>query len=145
MLPDGFDWLIKSRSGVQPIFVEMESLDCVLTVKVLKALESATLRAQRPIKGLLFTNPQNPIGQCYPEEVIKGVINFCHERKIHFIADEIYALSAFSSSDIAEPVPFISTLQIDVEGMGCDLSRVHTIWSISKDLGSGGLRMVCSP
>jgi gliotoxin/aspirochlorine biosynthesis aminotransferase len=72
------------------------------------------------------------------------VLKFCDKHKIHFISDEIYAMSSFPSPDIPNPVPFVSALQLDVQGMGCDISRLHTIWSISKDLGSSGLRVVSS-
>lgn len=127
---------------MQPRFVKTQSLDRVFTSDVIEALEAAFSESTISIKGLLFTNPQNPLGQCYPESVIKDIIDFCNRKKIHFISDEIYALSRFSNMDTPDPVPFVSALQIDVEGMGCDSSHVHTIWSTSKDLGSSGLRMV---
>lgn len=145
LLVDGFDWLVESKSGVRPVFVGTKSLNSVLTCEVLEALESAIVSAPCHIRGLLFTNPQNPLGQCYPKAVMESIIKFCHEKRIHFIADEIYALSAFSTTDDVEALPFTSTLQLDIAGMKCDSSRVHTIWSVSKDFGSSGLRMVSFP
>ncbi|RYP47127.1 hypothetical protein DL768_006770 [Monosporascus sp. mg162] len=140
---NGFDWLLNVRSSVQPVFVPVENFDDVFTSKLIPALETAFIGSTWPIKGLLFTNPHNPFGQCYPEDIIVEVTKFCDRKKIHFISDEIYALSGFSNPEIKEPVPFVSALQLDVRGLGCDLSRVHTLWSISKDLGSSGLRMGC--
>ena len=127
---------------MHPVFVSVDSFDDVFTSKLIPALESALDRSPHPIKGLLFTNPHNPFGQCYPSTVIMDIIKFCDDKKIHFISDEIYAMSSFECPDVPEPVPFVSTLSLDVQGMGYDLRRVHTIWSLSKDLGSSGLRMV---
>ncbi|KAI0455771.1 putative ACC synthase [Xylaria acuta] len=140
---NGFDWLLNVRSSVKPVFVPIDSLGDVFTSKVIVALEDALSKSPIPIKGLLFTNPQNPLGQCYPTELIAGIVRFCVERKLHFISDEIYGMSIFPNPDIPHPVPFVSILNIDIQGMGCDLSRVHMIWSTSKDLGSSGLRVGC--
>lgn len=54
-------------------------------------------------------------------------------------------MSAFSVLEEPPLTAFVSALQLDIQCMGCDLSRVRTIWSISKDLGSNGLRMVGDP
>ncbi|KAI1824917.1 PLP-dependent transferase [Xylaria intraflava] len=140
---NGFDWLLNVRSGVKPVFAMLDSLDDALSSKVIGALEDAFSNSSIPIKGLLLTNPQNPLGQCYPKELIASIVKFCDEKKIHFISDEIYAMSSFPNPEIPNPLPFVSALQLDIRGMGCDLSRVHTIWSMSKDLGSSGLRVGC--
>ncbi|KAI0517010.1 1-aminocyclopropane-1-carboxylate synthase 7 [Xylaria bambusicola] len=140
---NGFNWLIGVRSGVKPIFVQLENLDDAISPKIILALEDALHKSIAPIKGLLLANPNNPLGTCYPEEVLKSIIRFCHEKKIHLISDEIYAMSGFENPDHPDPVPFVSLLQIDVKGMGCDLSRMHAVWSTSKDLGSSGLRVGC--
>lgn len=137
--------MISVKSGVQPIFVPLESFDDILTSKVVGALEAAFESSSRSIKGLLFTNPHNPFGQCYPKTAIEDIIKFCDRKKIHFISDEIYAMSSFVNPEVGDAVPFVSALQLDIEGIGCDLSRIHTIWSVSKDLGSSGLRMVHLP
>ncbi|KAI1317924.1 PLP-dependent transferase [Xylariaceae sp. FL0255] len=141
---NGFDWLLGVRAGVNPIFAPITQLEDSFTLKVVAALEKSFQDATCPVKGVLLTNPNNPLGQCYPREVIEGVICFCDERKIHFISDEIYAMSLFHNPDVSDPVPFLPLMQIDVQALGCDPSRVHTIWSISKDFGSSGLRMGCA-
>ncbi|KAI0468886.1 PLP-dependent transferase [Xylaria cf. heliscus] len=140
---NGFDWLLNVRSSVKPVFVLIDNLDDVFTSKVITALEDTWSKSLVPIKGLLLTNPQNPLGQCYPTELITSIVRFCDERNIHFISDEIYGMSIFPNEDIPNPVPFVSILNIDIKGMGFDLSRVHMIWSTSKDLGSSGLRVGC--
>ncbi|KAF2259677.1 1-aminocyclopropane-1-carboxylate synthase [Lojkania enalia] len=140
---NGFDWLLNVSAGVQPVFVPVPSFDDVFTDKLIPALENAFRESTKPIKGLLFTNPHNPFGKCYPRDIIKQIIKFCDQKKIHFISDELYALSRFEGEDLKEKVEFASALSVDVEGMECDASRVHVIWSTSKDLGSSGLRMGC--
>lgn len=139
---DGFDWLLNVRSGVQPVFTQLESFDDAFTPRLVQTLEKSIYESPHPIKGLLLTNPHNPFGKCYPKSLIIEILKFCSKHRIHFISDEIYALSRFSSPDIPTPEPFVSVLQLDVAALDCDLSHVHTIWSVSKDLGSSGLRMV---
>ncbi|KAJ3577056.1 hypothetical protein NPX13_g3504 [Xylaria arbuscula] len=141
---NGFDWLVNVRAGVHPIVARVSNLDDVFVPsKVLESLDLAFSQSSRPIKGLLFTNPQNPLGQCYSVEMLEKIIKFCDDRKIHFISDEIYAMSRFAAPDIPTPTPFVSALQLNIEGFFCDPSRVHVIWGLSKDLGSNGLRMGC--
>ncbi|KAH8160894.1 hypothetical protein CIB48_g7353 [Xylaria polymorpha] len=142
---NGFDWLLNVRSSVKPVFVPIDNLDDVFTSKVIASLEDTLSKSTIPIKGLLFTNPQNPLGQCYSTELITSIVRFCDEKKIHFISDEIYGMSIFPNPDIPNPVPFVSIMSIDIKAMGFDLSRVHMIWSISKDLGSSGLRVANKP
>ena len=93
----------------------------------------------------MLTNPHNPFGQCYPADVLLECVRFCCARAIHFVSDEVYAMSEFANS--AEPaVPFVSVLALDISTLvseeEVDRSRVHVLWSISKDFGSSGIRMV---
>merc|ERR1712224_227081 len=36
---------------------------------------------------LLLSHPQNPLGICYPPEVVKETIDWCRENEIHLISD----------------------------------------------------------
>ncbi|GAW14670.1 hypothetical protein ANO14919_040730 [Xylariales sp. No.14919] len=141
---DGFDWLVNVRADVHPVFAPVANLDDVfVSSEVLRSLENAFSRSPHPVKGLLFTNPHNPLGRCYSAETIEIVIKFCDEKNIHFISDEIYAMSEFTCTDIQTPTAFTSAMQLDIKSIKCDPSRVHVIWGLSKDLGSNGLRMGC--
>lgn len=139
---NGFDWLFGVRSGVQPVAVTVPFED-TFTRNLIPCLVDVLENSSRPIKGLVLTNPHNPFGQCYSRDIIEECIKFCNERKIHYISDEVYGVSQFSSDSFPNPVPFVSTLSIDVKALGCDSSRVHVVWSISKDFGSSGFRMGC--
>ena len=140
---DGFDFQFRVRSSVEPILVNVESFEETFTSSLIPALKSALTDSTRPVRALVLTNPHNPFGQSYPKEVLKQCIKFCHENKIHYISDEVYALSSFPNASMKNAPSFVSALTIDVVALGCDLQLVHTIWSLSKDFGSSGIRMVC--
>ena len=120
----------------------LASLELTLTEALLPKLEEAYANASRPIKALLLTNPHNPLSQCYPRSVLEDCIRFCKRRNIHYISDEVYALTSFRCEELPDPIPFVSALSLNISDLGCDLSRVHTIWSTSKDFGQSGVRMV---
>ncbi|POS71436.1 hypothetical protein DHEL01_v210172 [Diaporthe helianthi] len=141
---NGFDWLLSVRSGVVPVLVNVENLKDTFTTALIPRLAQALKESSRPIKALLLTNPHNPFGQCYPRAVIEKCIQFCQQHNIHYISDEVYGLSGFPSPTVKDPVPFTSALAVDIAGLGCDPWRVHVVWSMSKDFGSSGFRMVSS-
>lgn len=139
---DGFDWLFGVRSSVKIVAVETGNLQSTFTMDLISAMERAIDESDCPIKGIILTNPHNPLGQCYPEALLEECMRFCHKHGIHFITDEVYALSTFQTTDLTESVPFTSALSINVERLGCDRSKVHTVWSMSKDFGVSGFRLV---
>ncbi|TGO14495.1 hypothetical protein BTUL_0052g00330 [Botrytis tulipae] len=94
---------------------------------------------QSRIKALLMCNPHNPGDDTYSPETLLKLMDFCHEKQIHYISDEIGALSAFNTD--AEK-PFTSALSLVEEGKGIDRSRVHVMWGPSKDFGCAGMRVV---
>lgn len=139
---DAFDFIFHARCAVRPVLVSVGHVHQALTEALLPALDDAFNHATCPIKGVLLTNPNNPIGQCYPKSVIEGCLRFCQRRNIHFISDEIYALTRHVCPEIRDPTAHLSTLSVPVNDLGCDLSRVHLLWSTSKDFGQNGVRMV---
>lgn len=122
--------------------MNVDSIEETFTAGLIPKLEAAYQHSETPIKALVLTNPHNPFGQCYPRSVLEKCIEFCDKYKIQFVSDEVYAVSELANASSTNPVPFISALSIDVASLGCDPSRVHVIWSISKDFGSSGFRMV---
>ena len=67
---------------------------------------------------------------------------FCQKHHLHFVSDEVYALTSYENPDIPDPIPFVSALSLDVTALGVDPSLTHTVWSTSKDFGQSGVRMV---
>ncbi|TGO36010.1 hypothetical protein BHYA_0138g00230 [Botrytis hyacinthi] len=94
---------------------------------------------QSRIKALLICNPHNPGDDTYSPETLRKLMDFCHEKQIHYISDEIGALSAFNTDP---EKPFTSALGLVEEGKGINRSRVHVMWSPSKDFGCAGMRVV---
>lgn len=93
-------------------------------------LDHAVAGAGRPIKALLFTSPDNPLGTVASPEEISRVLAWADDRDLHVVFDEIYALSVFGErifTSCAELRPSLG-------------ERVHIVWAFSKDFGASGLR-----
>ena len=90
----------------------------------------------------MLSNPHNPLGRCFSREELVACLRFCEQKNIHFISDEVFGLMNFECSDVPSTEEFVSVLSLDVESLGYDLSRVHTIWSPSKVFALSGLRLV---
>lgn len=134
--------MFQARSSAIPILVTTSSLDSTLTEGLLPALEEAYLGASCTVRAVLLTNPHNPLGQCYPPNVIEGCMKFCKKHDLHLISDEVYALTLFDNREVKDCVRFRSALSFDLESLNCDPSHVHVFWSTSKDFGQSGFRMV---
>ncbi len=93
-------------------------------------LDRAFTAADRPVRALLFTTPNNPLGTVYSADEIRDVLDWAEQRRIHVIFDEIYALSVFGER------PFTSCASL-VPNLG---ERIHIVWAFSKDFGASGLR-----
>lgn len=93
-------------------------------------LDAAIAGAGRPVKALLYTNPNNPIGRIDPPEKVDELLTWAETRGVHLVADEIFALSNFGGS------PFVSAAELRPD-MG---DWLHLIWAFSKDFAVSGLR-----
>nr|AAM21683.1 1-aminocyclopropane-1-carboxylate synthase 2 [Persea americana] len=132
----GFDRDLRWRTGVQLIPVVCESSNGFKVTR--DALEIAYKKAQEDnikVKGVLITNPSNPLGTILDRETLKSIVSFINEQNIHLICDEIYAATVFSQPD------FISISEILEEGITCNLDLIHVVYSLSKDLGFPGFRV----
>ncbi|EMR90484.1 putative 1-aminocyclopropane-1-carboxylate synthase protein [Botrytis cinerea BcDW1] len=91
------------------------------------------------IKALLIANPHNPCDSVYAPDTIRKLMDFCHDKGLHYISDEVSALTAFNTD---ADTPFTSALSLVNDGKGgIQRSRVHVVYSASKDLGSPGMRI----
>lgn len=93
-------------------------------------LDEALGRADRPIKALLYTNPNNPLGRVYPPDQVEEILGWAETNSLHVVLDEIYALSVFGDT------PFVSGAQLRPD-LG---DWLHIVWAFSKDFGMSGLR-----
>jgi len=124
---NGFDFGLRARVSVTPVLVSVPTIDASLTSALILALEEALKSAKCPVKALMITNPHNPLALCYPKAILEDCLRFCQKHNIHFISDEVYALSIFSNPELPEPTPFTSVLSLDLKEIGIDASRVHMI------------------
>lgn len=93
-------------------------------------LDRSLASADRPVKALLFTHPDNPLGRVATREALIEILEWSERADIHVVFDEVYALSVFGAQ------PFVSAASLR-DSLG---DRVHVIWAFSKDFGASGLR-----
>ncbi|KAK2612795.1 hypothetical protein QQS21_001247 [Conoideocrella luteorostrata] len=135
---------VNRRTGVEVVpvsFGELDPMGLEAVQKYEEAILGAEKRGQR-IAGVILAHPHNPLGRCYPRNVLIAFMKLCQKYQIHLLSDEIYALSVFENRvDRDEAaVAFESVLSIDTAGI-IDPGLVHVLWGMSKDFGANGLRM----
>jgi len=122
-------WLdLELRNGLTIVPVHRSSDDDFQLTPEL--LDRALAGAERPIKALLFTSPDNPLGTVPSADEIGQVLAWAEDHDLHVVFDEIYALSVFGErrfTSCAELRPSLG-------------ERVHIVWAFSKDFGASGLR-----
>ncbi|KAG8642762.1 hypothetical protein MANES_12G118500v8 [Manihot esculenta] len=135
----GFDRDLKWRTGVEIVPIQCTSSNGFQITA--PALEEAYLEAQKRnlrVKGILVTNPSNPLGTTMSRSELNLLVNFITSKGIHLISDEIYSGTAFSSPG------FVSIMEV-LKDKKCENTevwkRVHVVYSLSKDLGLPGFRV----
>ncbi|OWM83188.1 1-aminocyclopropane-1-carboxylate synthase 7-like [Punica granatum] len=132
----GFDRDLRWRTGVRIVPIHCNSSNNFqITPQALEAAyenaESMNLR----VRGVLITNPSNPLGTTVQRAVLEEILDFVTQKNIHLISDEIYSGSVFSSSE------FVSVAEILESRDYKECERVHIVYSLSKDLGLPGFRV----
>lgn len=94
------------------------------------------LKKKKKISAFVHCNPNNPLGTVYSKSLTLDLMKVCAKHKIHFISDEIYALSVYD-----EKTTFESILCFEKEWP--DPMRTHFVWGASKDFGFPGIRFAC--
>lgn len=69
-------------------------------------------------------------GRCYTKDVLIGLMRLAEKHKIHFISDEVYALSTFDNGE-DQSTPFTSVLSINRTGLISD-DRLQVFYGMSK-------------
>ena len=134
----GFDRDLKWRTGVEIVPIHCSSSNGFqITQKALnEAYKLAGKRSLR-VKGVLITNPSNPLGTTTTQRELDTLINFIADKGIHLVSDEIYSGTSFGSNSHE----FISVLEA-IKGREVDVSdSIHIVYSLSKDLGLQGFRV----
>ncbi|CAG8036673.1 unnamed protein product [Penicillium salamii] len=125
---------IHGHTTVVPVHVPLSEF---FSADSVRHYESAADNSSIPIKAVLVCNPHNPLGQCYPRETLQALLEFCQRRDLHYISDEVYALSAHQPAPDGF-IPFSSILQLSTSETS---ERVHVVYSLSKDFGCSGIRL----
>ena len=91
---------------------------------------------------LLISHPQNPLGICYPADIIEETIDWCRENKIHLVSDEIYAGSVYEkdASGFSSALKLASSPSTEDTGLGLG-PYIHFVYAFSKDFALSGLRV----
>ncbi|XP_021890496.1 1-aminocyclopropane-1-carboxylate synthase 9-like [Carica papaya] len=135
----GFDRDLKWRTGVEIVPIHCTSSNGFQITA--SALEEAYQEAHERgliVKGVLVTNPSNPLGTAMTRNELNLLVNFITLKGIHLISDEIYSGTVFSSPG------FVSVMEILKERKCEDTevwNHVHVVYSLSKDLGLPGFRV----
>nr|TKW06114.1 hypothetical protein SEVIR_7G220500v2 [Setaria viridis] len=125
------------RSGIKLLPIECHSSNgFALTREALvSAYEGARGQGIR-VKGILITNPSNPLGTIMGRDTLAMLAEFATEHRVHLICDEIYAGSVFAKPDF---VSIAEVVERDVPG--CNRDLIHIAYSLSKDFGLPGFRV----
>ncbi|KAL3627978.1 1-aminocyclopropane-1-carboxylate synthase 3 [Castilleja foliolosa] len=133
----GFDRDLKWRTDVEIVPINCSSSNNFRIT--LPAVEQAYQQAQKlhlNVKGLLITNPSNPLGTSLTLGELRLLITFAIDKNIHIVSDEIYSGTVF------EKPRFRSILEaLDHENNSSVADQVHVVSSLSKDLGLPGFRI----
>ncbi|XP_020243042.1 1-aminocyclopropane-1-carboxylate synthase 3-like [Asparagus officinalis] len=131
----GFDRDLKWRTGVEIVPIHCSSSNSFHITK--NTLEDAYKRATKRklrVKGVLITNPSNPLGTTVSRPELETLVDFIASKDIHLVSDEVYSGTNFDGSRFIS-VAEVTEGQVDLSG------QVHIMYSLSKDLGLPGFRV----
>ncbi|GFP96315.1 1-aminocyclopropane-1-carboxylate synthase 3 [Phtheirospermum japonicum] len=135
----GFDRDLKWRTGAEIVPIQCTSSNGFrITAPALEEAYRLAHKRNLNVKGVLVTNPSNPLGITLTRHELNLLVEFIDEKGIHLISDEIYSGTAFNSPS------FVSILEVLVNRnyQKTDVwNRVHIVYSLSKDLGLPGFRV----
>ncbi|TQD80116.1 hypothetical protein C1H46_034323 [Malus baccata] len=135
----GFDRDLKWRTGVEIVPIKCTSANGYKITET--ALEEAYQQAQKfnlKVKGVLVTNPSNPLGTTMTRLELNHLIDFAIEKEIHIISDEIYSGTVFNSPSFVSIAETLTERNLEDAEVW---NRCHIVYSLSKDLGLPGFRV----
>lgn len=136
---DRFDRDLKWRTGIEivPIHCSSGNGFRITEAALLQAYQNAQDRNLK-VKGVLVTNPSNPLGTTISRQELSLLLRFVATKDLHLISDEIYSGTVFGSPG------FVSAMEVLNQKYKNDAQvrkRVHIVYSLSKDLGLPGFRV----
>ncbi|KAF8034264.1 hypothetical protein BT93_C0532 [Corymbia citriodora subsp. variegata] len=133
----GFDRDLKWRTGAEIVPIHCTSSNGFkITACALQQAYQEARNRNLKVKGVLVTNPSNPLGTTMTRPELDLLMDFIVEKQIHLVSDEIYSGTVFSSPNYTSIMEVLSKYEkAEV------LDRVHVVYSLSKDLGLPGFRV----
>ncbi|XP_039155769.1 1-aminocyclopropane-1-carboxylate synthase 3 [Eucalyptus grandis] len=133
----GFDRDLKWRTGAEIVPIHCTSSnDFKITARALQQAYQEAQNCNLKVKGVLVTNPSNPLGTTMTRAELDLLMDFIVEKQIHLVCDEIYSGNVFGSPNYTSIVEVLSKYEkAEV------WDRVHVVYSLSKDLGLPGFRV----
>ncbi|XP_074272882.1 1-aminocyclopropane-1-carboxylate synthase-like [Silene latifolia] len=127
---------LRWRTGINIIpFTCSSSNNFKITKEALQIAYEDALRKNIKIKGVIITNPSNPLGMVLDKDTLKMLLTFVNAKNIHLVCDEIYAMTVFTMPR------FISVAEVLKDMPHINQELVHIIYSLSKDMGMPGFRV----
>ncbi|XP_006643867.1 1-aminocyclopropane-1-carboxylate synthase 7 [Oryza brachyantha] len=137
----GFDRDLRWRTGVNIVPVHCDSANGFqVTAAALQAAYDEAAAAGVRVRGVLITNPSNPLGTTVKRRALEDILDFVARNNIHLISDEIYSGSVFAAPDLVSVAELVESRARRGDGEGI-AGRVHIVYSLSKDLGLPGFRV----
>ena len=135
-----FDRDLKWRTGVEIVPIQCNSSNNFqITEAALQQAYEDAMKLNLRVKGVLVTNPSNPLGTTMSRSELNLLVDFIKEKNdIHLISDEIYSGTVFSSPGFVSVIEILKERNDVTDG---DWNRVHVVYSLSKDLGLPGFRV----
>lgn len=126
-----------SGAAAAPAYVSPEQY--YPTPETLEAAYQSAVDAGITPRVLLLSSPNNPLGICYPEEVLLKCWEWCETKdNLHLVSDEIYGGSIWGDAHQPAWRGFGAVAARAGKALG---DRVHVIWALSKDFALSGLRV----
>ncbi|KAK4354033.1 hypothetical protein RND71_026227 [Anisodus tanguticus] len=131
----GFNRDLRWRTGVQLLPISCKSSNNFkITIEAVNEAYQKAKQANIKVKGLILTNPSNPLGTTLDRDTLKNILCFTNEHNIHLVCDEIYAATVFDAPQFVSIAEFITNRDVNKD-------LVHIVYSLSKDIGFPGFRV----
>eukprot|EP00741_Cyanophora_paradoxa_P021389 tig00021350_g20648.t1 len=136
------DFAYRGQVSLVPVETEAEDGFAWEAADFESALADAEAAGLR-VRGVLVSNPDNPLGRPLTRRQLMGLIDLCGRKGLHLISDEVYANSVHGAGGGT----FVSAWECAADAAAAEeepgalLALVHVVWAFSKDFGLSGYRV----